>query len=128
MENIEQKHECGAEDNGCVGHPITNMLMSSETVVLGAGAPTTFLTMASFNGSDLPSGDAEDMPPEFAAAMESMLEDMAGQVERAVDQIAATNTRTAHLVLDVEGLKSSLAEAHGKLDSIFNNLQAWRNG
>ena len=117
MENLEQKHECGADDNGCIGHPITNMLMSGEPVALAEN----FLAMASFNGSDLPSGEADDIPPEFVAAMESMFEDMAGQVERAVDQIAATNTRTAHLVLDVEGLKTSLAEAHGKLDQLLRH-------
>ena len=123
MENLEQKHECGADDNGCIGHPITNMLMSGEpaTAVGVAGACEGVGDMPCLGCDACPPDGADDMPPEFMTAVESMFEDMAGQVERAVDQIAATNTRTAHLVLEVEGLKTSMAEAHGKLDMLLRH-------
>lgn len=126
MENLEQKHECATdtEHNGCVGHPITNMLMTGAPVALSndgtqpGDADHAYAAQAP-GGDELP----DELPPEMLAEMEAAFDELQGKAALALGQVSATDERTAHLVIDVERLSRGLDDAHGKLDRILNHFK-----
>lgn len=123
MENIEQKHDCAtdAEHNGCVGHPITNLLMTGAPVALSNDGAQPGDAGHEYVAQEQDDDDA--LCPEALAEMERVFGEVQAGVERAISQIAATDERTAHLVIDVERLSRGLDDAHGKLDRILNHFK-----
>ncbi|WP_314434639.1 hypothetical protein [Massilia timonae] len=122
METMEQKHECDtdAEHNGCVGHPITNMLMGAEPVALANDGAQPGDADHAYTAQ---APGLDELPPQVLAEVEAAFDELHGKAALALGQVAATDERTAHLVIDVERLSRGLDDAHGKLDRILNHFK-----
>lgn len=94
--------------NGCVGHPVTNLLMNSAQAFRAGAEHEPFPFVAE------PDELAEEIPPEVLASIEAAFDDLAGKVESAVRQVGATDERTAHLVILCESIARE-QDAQGKL-------------
>lgn len=132
MENIEQKQDDACEHNGCVGNPITNMLMSGA---VAAAAARKSLSELIVYGDMITqeivddvktvceSGGAETLPAEVMTALESEVEYLAGQANTVIRQVNDTDERTAHLVITCERLARGQVDLHAKIDRILNHFK-----
>lgn len=126
METIDKnaEHGHGNENNGCIGHPITNMLMGSTSE---SAAALAFVNGGCQPGDEEHSYAAEglagELQREVLDEMDAMFEELHGQVQTALDQVRATDERTAHLVIVAERLARGVADAHEKLDRILNHFK-----
>lgn len=131
METIDKnaEHEQSQEHNGCIGNPITNMLITSaQAFQLGAAESPCFVNSGQQPGDADHGYMAEELaggePPQAALdEVEALFEELQGKIEQAMGQVRATDERTAHLVLVSERLSRGMSDAHEKLDRLINHFK-----
>lgn len=129
MEAIEQAH------NGCIGHPVTNLLMSASaadmahTFAAAVAGPVAFVNDGQQPGDAghgyvaEPDALGDEIPAEVLASIEAAFDDMTAKIETAVRQVRDTDERTAHLVITCERLARGQVEILEKIDRILNHFK-----